>query len=200
MGSDSEGDYDYKYFSKHQNGRLELIIGNMFSGKSTELIRRINREKSINKKIIVINFADDNRYATNSVATHDQTKINCLKLSKLSDINKELLKQYESFFIDEGQFFPDLYSFVTDLVDKYKKHVVISGLDGDSNRNQFGDIIKLIPICDSINKLTAYCNKCNNGTAAPFTKKINGNSTEVIDIGGSDKYIPVCRYHFLNKE
>jgi len=198
MGSDSEGDYDYKYFSKHQNGRLELIIGNMFSGKSTELIRRINREKSINKKIIVINFADDNRYATNSVATHDQTKINCLKLSKLSDINKELLKQYESFFIDEGQFFPDLYSFVTDLVDKYKKHVVISGLDGDSNRNPFGDIIKLIPICDSVDKLHAYCNKCNNGTIGPFTKRLNLNITSVIDIGGSNKYIPVCRKHFFN--
>ena len=198
MGSDSEGDYDYKYFSKHQNGRLELIIGNMFSGKSTELIRRINREKSINKKIIVINFADDNRYATNSVATHDQTKINCLKLSKLSDINKELLKQYESFFIDEGQFFPDLYSFVSDLVDNYRKHVIVSGLDGDSNRNTFGELIKLIPICDTVDKLHAYCNKCNNGRIAPFTKKIK-EDTVLIDIGGINKYIPVCRYHYLNR-
>ena len=94
---------------KNRNGKLELIIGNMFSGKSTELIRRINREKSINKKILVINFIDDNRYTTSSISTHDQTKVNCLKLSKLSDINKQLLIQYDSFFIDEGQFFPDFY-------------------------------------------------------------------------------------------
>ena len=64
------------------HGSLELIIGNMFSGKSSELIRRINREKSINKKILVVNFISDNRYSSNSVATHDNLKVNCLKLQK----------------------------------------------------------------------------------------------------------------------
>ena len=195
MGSDSDCDYDYQKFSF---GLLELIIGNMFSGKSTELIRRINREKSINKKIIVINYSGDNRYSTNSVATHDQTKVNSLKLTKLSEFNKNMINQYDSFFIDEGQFFTDLYDFTVNLVDKHKKHVVISGLDGDANRNTFGDLIKLIPICDTIDKLHAYCNKCNNGTIAPFTKRIiNTTSTEIVDIGGSNKYIPVCRYHYL---
>ena len=201
MDSKLDCTHDYKYMPKHHDGRLELIIGNMFSGKSTELIRRINREKSINKKILVINFADDNRYATNSISTHDQTKVNCLKLLKLEDFNKQLIAQYDSFFIDEGQFFPDLYKFVINLVDNNKKHVVVSGLDGDFNRNLFGDIIKLIPICDSVDKLHAYCNKCNNGNIAPFTKRLNGtNGTggSIIDIGGSNKYIPVCRYHFLN--
>ena len=77
----------------------------------------------------------------------------------------------------------------------HHKHVVVCGLDGDINRNIFGEIIKLIPICDSLIKLHAYCNKCNDGTLAPFTKKIN-NDISLIDIGGSDKYIPVCRYHF----
>jgi len=195
MGSESDNEFEYNTIS---NGRLELIIGNMFSGKTTELIRRINREKSINKKILVINFEGDNRYSLNSVSTHDQTKVNCLKLTKLSDLNKNLLLQYDSFFIDEGQFFTDLYDFTVNLVDIHKKHVVISGLDGDYNRNIFGDIIKLIPICDSVDKFHAYCNKCNNGVIAPFTKRISENVT-VIDIGGSNKYIPVCRKHYLNK-
>ena len=177
-------------------GRLELIIGNMFSGKSSELIRRINREKSIQKKILVINFIGDNRYSSNSIATHDNTKVNSLKLAKLSDIPPNMVKQYDSFFIDEGQFFPDLYTFVKTLVDTECKHVVISGLDGDSNRQPFGDIIKLIPISDTVDKLNAYCNKCNNGTLAPFTKKISGN-VNLIEIGGSDKYLPVCRKHYL---
>lgn len=79
-----------------------------------------------------------------------------------------------------------------------KKHVVVSGLDGDCFRNTFGDIIKLIPICDSVDKLTAYCNKCNDGTLAPFSKKIIQTSNSLIDIGGSDKYIPVCRHHYFN--
>ena len=193
MGSQS--DLECEYLNQH--GRLELIIGSMFSGKSTELIRRINREKSINKKILVINYADDNRYATNAVATHDQVKVTSLKLKNLSDFNVNFIPQYDSFFIDEGQFFPDLYNFVKQLVETFKKNVVVSGLDGDSNRNAFGEMIKLIPICDTVDKFHAYCNKCNNGVVAPFTKKINGTST-LIDIGGSNKYIPVCRYHYLN--
>jgi len=193
MGSCDEMDIEYINIF----GRLELIIGNMFSGKSTELIRRINREKSINKKILVINYSEDNRYSNNSVATHDQLKISCIKLKVLADFNKSLLNQYDSVFIDEGQFFTDLYSFVSELVDNYKKHVIVSGLDGDSNRNTFGDLIKLIPICDTVDKLHAYCNKCNNGRIAPFTKKIK-EDTILIDIGGSNKYIPVCRYHYIN--
>jgi thymidine kinase len=182
---------------KISTGRLELIIGNMFSGKSTELIRRINRQKSINSKILIINYIDDNRYSDDSISTHDNVQMKSLKLKRLSDINSEILKHYDSIFIDEGQFFTDLYFFVNYLVEKCRKHVVVSGLDGDSNRNQFGDIIKLIPICDTVDKLTAYCNKCNNGTLAPFTKKYSKTNDSIIDIGGNDKYIPVCRYHYL---
>jgi thymidine kinase len=182
---------------KNIQGKLELIIGNMFSGKTSELIRRINREKSINKKILSVNFIKDNRYSSNSIASHDNLKISCLKLEKLEDLLK-FQEGYDSFFIDEGQFFTDLYPIVKTLVDTHKKHVVVSGLDGDSNRNVFGDIIKLIPICDTVMKLKAYCNKCNNGTSGPFTKKIKNTNSEVVDIGGTDKYIPVCRFHYFN--
>ena len=182
------------------NAKLELIIGNMFSGKTSELIRRINREKSINKKILVVNYVGDNRYSTNSVVSHDNLKVSCLKLEKLNDITENMIQQYDSFFIDEAQFFPDLYTCVKTLVDTHQKHVVVCGLDGDSTRNPFGDIIKLIPLCDTLDKLTAYCCRCNNGTAAPFTKKkIAENKRNIIDIGGSDKYIPVCRYHYFQQ-
>ena len=189
------GSCDEMYCTKTSTGRLELIIGNMFSGKSTELIRRINRQKSINGKILIINYIDDNRYSEDSISTHDNVQMKSLKLKKLSEISADLLSHYDSIFIDEGQFFTDLYFFVNYLVEKLGKHVVVSGLDGDYNRNQFGDLIKLIPICDTVDKLTAYCNKCNNGTYAPFTKKLKATG-EVLDIGGTDKYIPVCRYHF----
>jgi thymidine kinase len=195
MGSESDWDCEY---TSTCNGRLELIIGSMFSGKSTELIRRVHREKSIHKKILVINYKDDNRYAKDAVSTHDQLKVNSLKLKTLSELNTSFMCEYDSFFIDEGQFFTDLYTFVRHLVDVHKKHVVVSGLDGDVNRNPFGDILKLIPICDTVHKLHAYCNKCNNGTFASFTKRIDGKTDVVKDIGGSNTYIPVCRYHFLN--
>lgn len=176
---------------------MEIIVGNMFSGKTSELIRRINREKSIRKRIIVINYSQDNRYSKTGIVSHDLVKVNCIKVNKLSELPKEKFVDYDSFFIDEGQFFPDLYQFVTDLVDNHHKHVVISGLDGDFNRNSFGDICRLIPMCDSITKLKAYCVPCSNGTLAPFTKKIS-DSKEQVEIGGMDKYIPVCRLHYFN--
>jgi len=178
-------------------GRLELIIGNMFSGKSTELIRRINREQSISKRILIINYISDNRYSSeNVISTHNSLHRESMKIKRISEIEK-IIEDYDSIFIDEGQFFEDLGYYVIKFVDFYNKHVVVSGLDGDSNRNNFGQILDLIPKCDSVDKLSAYCKICNNSTLAPFTKRITGNiKSEVIDIGGTDKYIPVCRRHY----
>ena len=73
-------------------------------------------EKSINKEILVINFSGDNRYSTDSVVTHNNNKVKCLKLSKLSELNINIINQYNSVFIDEAQFFPDLYDNVKILV------------------------------------------------------------------------------------
>jgi thymidine kinase len=183
------------------SGKLELIIGNMFSGKSTELIRRYNREKTLQKKIMVVNYYLDSRYSLDdNIVTHDKNSIYGIKLTKLYTLlEPDILKKYDSFFIDEGQFFTDLYSVVSTLVDIHHKHVVVAGLDGDYNRKCFGELNSLIPICDTVDKYSAYCNKCNNGTYGPFTKKLLSNTGEsVIEIGGKELYIPVCRYHYLN--
>jgi thymidine kinase len=179
-------------------GSLDLIIGNMFSGKSTELIRRINTVKSINKKVVVVNYIHDNRYCKDSVCSHNNIKIESLKTDLLLLIDKEIIINSDFIFIDEGQFFTDLIEFVKLYVDFYKKNIIVSGLDGDSNRQKFGSILELIPLCDSIIKLKAYCIKCCDGTYGPFTKKIVNNDM-LIDIGGSDKYIPVCRNHYFNE-
>jgi len=181
-------------------GRLELIMGPMFSGKSTELIRRLRKEQSIKKKILAINYIDDNRYSTDSVvSTHNNLQVESLKVKKLGDINFDKINEYDSIFIDEAQFFTDLYEIVRIYVDVLEKHVVVAGLDGDMFRTPFGSIIHLIPLCDSLDKLSAYCNKCNDGTCAPFTmkKETSLRVGELIDIGHSDKYIPVCRRHYL---
>jgi len=177
------------------NGRLELIIGNMFSGKSTELIRRINREKSIQKKILVINYSGDNRYANNAVATHDQTKVNCLILTNLSDFNKGLINSYDSFFIDEGQFFQDIVEWVRIAVDVYKKKVYICGLDGDFERKSFvGNWLDLIRYCDKIYKLHSFCNKCKRKQAI-FSHRLTYDTAQKVI--GADNYVPLCRNCFL---
>ena len=177
-------------------GRIELILGCMFSGKSSELIRRIRRYQSINKKVLSINYINDTRYGENNIITHDQLKEKALFASKL-----EILLQNKDFnncdiiAINEGQFFPDLYDMVTLIADNYDKTIIICGLDGDFNRQPFGDILKLIPHAEDICKLSALCGICNDGTNASFTKRIT-KSTEKVLIGGSESYIPVCRKCF----
>ena len=177
-------------------GKLELIIGPMFSGKSTELIRKINLLKTINKKILVVKPQIDIRYKANKITTHNYETADCLLLDKLSDIYNKI-NNYDVLIIDEGQFFQDLKLTVIDLIDNYNIHVIIGGLDGDFQRNPIGDILELIPYSDKCIKLNAYCNICKDETKAPFSFRLI-NSNDKVLIGGSESYVPVCRKHYLN--
>ena len=94
-----------------------------------------------------------------------------------------------------GQFFTDLYDFCVAAVEKDAKSVIISGLDGDFKRKSFGQILDLIPLADRVDKLTALCTKCRDGTAAIFSKRF-AKCTDQIAVGGLDSYIPVCRRHY----
>ena len=185
----------------NNSGRIDIIIGSMFSGKSTELIRRINRYKVLNKSILVINHKLDKRYSENSISTHSNMNLECISLDNLEDIklNQTYIKEYDVcdvLVIEEAQFFKDLYDFVVNAADNDNKIVIVAGLDGDSNRNEFGDILKLIPKCDTVKKLHALCVKCNNGTLACFTKRLVKNDSQIY-IGVSE-FVAVCRYHYLH--
>jgi thymidine kinase len=191
---------DYSLVKKNL-GQIHIVIGSMFSGKSTELIRRINRYKVLGKNILVINNKLDKRYSENSISTHSNIKLDCISLDKLSDINENetYSAEYEGcdvVVIEEAQFFKDLYGFVVNSADNDNKIVLVAGLDGDSNRNEFGDILKLIPKCDTVKKLHALCVKCNDGTLACFTKRLVKNDSQIY-IGVSE-FIAVCRHHYFN--
>ena len=82
-------------------------------------------------------------------------------------------------------------------LDYYNKHIIVIGLDGDyDDRNNFGDIHRLLPLCDDIIKLKALCSVCKDGTLGIFSKKIV-NSSQVVDVGSVDKYIAVCRACYM---
>lgn len=180
------------------SGRIDIIMGCMFSGKSTEIIRIINRYKALEKKILIINHKSDNRYKENSIATHSNIFINCISLENLETLKTSSKYDYQNsevIVIEEAQFFKNLYDFALNAAEKDNKIVVIAGLDGDSNREEFGDIIKLIPKCDNVTKLHALCIKCKDGTLACFTKRIVDNKSKILI--GVNEFIPVCRYHYL---
>jgi thymidine kinase len=172
-------------------GSLILTLGPMFSGKTTKSIQVYNHHNILNKSILVIKPLIDNRYDTNSIVTHDKLKRNCISVNKLSDILD--INKYQVIIIDEGQFFSDIYEKALEW--SVSKEVYVFGLNGDSNKNLFGDVYKLLPHVDEIIFLKSLCKICCDGTPAIFSKKMINND-KIVDVGGSDMYQAVCRKHF----
>jgi len=174
-------------------GYLELILGPMFSGKSSKLIQLIRKYKVLNKICLIIKPNIDNRYSDNKlIMTHDNISESCITCTNLSDISNDYIMMYDIIIIEEGQFFNDIYDVVKEWI-KTKK-VYIAGLNGDANQELFGNLYKLISHADNIIFLTALCQICNDGTSASFSKK-NVNNNKVVDVGGAEMYSPVCRRH-----
>jgi thymidine kinase len=178
-------------------GKLELYIGPMFSGKSTELIKNVRLYKIINKKVLILKPNIDTRYDVNRIVSHNGEKEDCHITDDLENISFETIIAYDIIIIDEGQFFKSLKKMCLLWVEKYNKHVIIGGLDGDFQRNPMGELLELIPYADKYHKLCALCKYCNDGTKAIFSKRIMSSKDQVL-IGGSDSYVSVCRYHYLN--
>lgn len=191
------------YLESHyqDNGQIQLIIGPMFAGKTTELFRRINRYS--NKNCICFKHISDNRYDSNSIVTHDDQSISAISCKKLFDYILRISK-YDIIGIDEGQFFPDLTDFCEKMANSGKT-VIVAALNGDFKRNPFLNISNLIPLAEEILHLKAICTSCNSfQTSASFTYrkplscKESSEDTQII-IGGKDLYLPVCRSCYFCK-
>ena len=155
-----------------KNGSLSLIIGPMFSGKSTKGLEILNRYESIGKSILTITHIIDKRYGIDVISNHNLVQKKCISLEHLmSVVNKSEYINSEIVFIEESQFFSDLIEFVKKAVDIDCKNVIVIGLSGDFKREKFGNILDLIPIADYVEKLSAYCKLCSDCTLAHFTQK-----------------------------
>jgi len=182
--------------SQREEGFLDLVVGSMFSGKTEHLINIYNLFKD-QKKIIVINHKLDNRYDNNYIVSHNKNKIPInFKVNNLSEISLNSIDNSQILIINEGQFFPDLFEFVENLLSK-KKHIYISGLDGDYKQEKFGQILDLIPLCDNITKLKSICNICHEKKGI-FSKRIVDRHQKIL-VGSEETYIPICRFCFDNE-
>ncbi|KAL0400312.1 UNVERIFIED_CONTAM: Thymidine kinase [Sesamum radiatum] len=180
-------------------GEVHVIVGPMFAGKTTALLRRVMAEADTGRTVAMIKSSKDTRYAADAVVTHDGTKFPCWPLSDLLSFKHKLgadaYHKLDVIGIDEAQFFGDLYDFCCEAADLDGKTVVVAGLDGDYLRRSFGSVLNVIPLADTITKLTARCELC--GRRAFFTlRKTEATQTELI--GGADVYMPVCRQHYTN--
>lgn len=174
---------------------LELILGPMFSGKTTRLIEHYKAYTFIGKKIVVLNYSLDVRYSSVALSSHDRVEIPCV-FSRTLD--KALWQDADVILINEGQFFEDLVPSVLEMIEVFGKRVHICGLDGDFKRQRFGTMLDLIPYCDRVDKLSAFCSICRDGTLAVFSHRVTRDSEQILI--GSDNYMPLCRKCYLTNQ
>jgi thymidine kinase len=179
-------------------GYLELIIGPMYSGKTSEILKIYKQCNFCNIPVSIINHTIDKRYHDTMVSNHDKIMAPCLQGCLLEDIwsESENLRNSEVILINEGQFFPDLYNGVVNMLNNNKK-VYVCGLDGDFERKKFGAILDLIPLCDKVVKLTSLCSLCKDGTPGIFSMRLTNELEQTVV--GSENYIPVCRKCYNRK-
>ncbi|RXH85795.1 hypothetical protein DVH24_014379 [Malus domestica] len=158
----------------------------------------LNNSAYASQNVAIIKSIKDTRYGLDSIVTHDGVKFPCWPLKDLSSFKQkfspEAYDQLDVIGIDEAQFFEDLYDFCSEAADRDGKKVIVAGLDGDYLRRKFGSVLDIVPLADSVTKLTARCELC--GKRAFFTlRKTEEMQTELI--GGADVYMPVCRQHYV---
>jgi thymidine kinase len=169
-------------------GRIELIKGPMFAGKSTELMRRMWRYR-IHRRCALVKPASDTRYSTLRVSTHDKISADARVAERLGEA-LAWADEFDVLLVDEGQFFPDLADAAGGLADAGKT-VVVAALSGDFRRAPFEQVARLEPLADSVLMLTAVC-AC--GRDAPFSKRIGARDDDpVVKVGGAETYAACCR-------
>jgi thymidine kinase len=175
-------------------GWIELICGSMFSGKTEELIRRINRAIIARQKVEIFKPKLDTRYDKTQVVSHNQTSIRSTPVDFAEDI---LLLAGNSHVvgIDEAQFFdPEIVKVVNTLANQGKR-VIIAGQYMDFSGKEFGPIPELMATAEYVTKVHAICAQC--GGIASYSYRLTEHKQKVM-LGEKDKYEPRCRRCFLN--
>jgi thymidine kinase len=181
-------------------GKLEVICGPMFSGKSEELIRRLKRAELGQQKVCVFKHKLDDRMAIEYIQSHNGNKFKAIALDNPSDMNLFISDDMQVIAIDEIQFFcTEIIPIILDLVDNGKR-VIVAGLDLDFRGLPFGTLPTLLALADNVTKLTAICIKCGN--EAHFSQRLlNGKAAKfddpIIMVGAQEKYQARCRDCFI---
>ena len=174
-------------------GRIEVICGPMFSGKSEELLRRLNRASIAKRKFELFKPAIDDRYSEDEVVSHSGQAMSCTPLINAHDIVEQIAKDTKIVAVDEAQFFDfRLVATVLELT-RQGKRVVIAGLDMDSSGVPFGPVPQLMAMAEEVTKLTAVCEACGEPATHSYRKSEEGSQ---LLVGATDHYEARCREHW----
>ncbi len=179
-----------------ETGRIEVICGCMFSGKTEELIRRLRRAQIARMQTTIFKPHIDERYSENHIVSHNNMKMESHLVKDVYDILK-FADGAKVIGIDEVQFFPDDIINVCKQLAKNKKRVIAAGLDTDYRGIPFGPMPTLMCEADYLDKLRAICIQC--GKPASHTQRIT-KETEQIIVGETDIYEARCRNCYVLPE
>ncbi len=183
---------------KHHQGRLEVITGPMFCGKTDELLRRLRRAIIAKQKIQVFKPGFDIRYGSEKVTSHAGNEYDAIPIENISEIPSLLENGVTVVAIDEAQFFDEqIVPVVQDLVDQGIR-VIIAGLDMDFRGVPFGSMPELLALAEFVDKLHAICMVC--GEEATRTQRLVDGEPAYFDdpiiiVGASEMYEARCRIH-----
>jgi len=178
-----------------RGGSTTLIMGPMFSGKTSTMQTRIKNAVIACRKVVVIMHVSDTRYTRKDMATsHDGHMISAIRVSDLKTVPEKLAAEdIDMIGIDEGHFMAGLADFCMDQNTK-GRDVIVAALLGDSELKMWPNVAELLPLAHFIEHKHAICTLCQDPYAS-YSRKIvarkNGDSN--VDVGADDKYVAVCR-------
>ena len=173
----------------HRPGRIEVVCGSMFSGKTEELIRRMKRAKFAKQKVEIFKPSIDTRYSDEDVVSHDQNSIHSTPIESSGSLLL-LASDIDVVGIDEAQFFDNGLVEVCNELANRGVRVIVAGLDMDFKGIPFGPIPALCAIADEGTKVHAICVRC--GALAYVSHRLISNDRRVL-LGEKDEYEPLCR-------
>ena len=184
----------------HHSGRVEIICGSMFCGKTEELIRRVKRAVIARQKVQVFKHSLDSRYAEGEIASHSGQFFHAIPVQQATEIIGGIVEGTTVVAIDEVQFFENDVIDVVETLAARGLRVIVAGLDMDFRGEPFGPIPELMCRAEDVVKLHAICIVC--GEAASRTQRlVNGQPARyddpVIMVGAQEKYEARCRKHHL---
>jgi thymidine kinase len=176
-------------------GSIEVVCGSMFSGKTEELIRRLNRARIAKLKVEIFSPKTDTRYVENALVSHNANSIPSTPVENASSILL-LASDVHVVGIDEAQFFDAELPDVCDILANKGIRVIVAGLDMDFRGQPFGPMPAIMAIADSVTKLQAVCVRC--GSPALYSYRLVADENKIL-LGEKESYEPRCRicYHTI---
>ena len=184
---------EFNQMETARRGRIEVICGSMFSGKTEELIRRLKRAKFARQRVEIFKPALDTRYSEEEVVSHDSNHILSTPIESSASILL-LATDVDVVGIDEAQFFDEELPKVCTELARRGTRVIVAGLDMDFKCQPFGPMPALMAVADEVTKVHAICVKCGN---LAYVSHRTVQNDKLVLLGEKMEYEPLCRecYH-----